>query len=257
MKLQKLVLPLTLAFAFATSGAPEAQATLTAEQIIEKHIAASGGREALSKLTTRRATGTVTLAQGGAEFGGPVEILNKAPNKIRVSAQIDLSAAGMADKLVIEQKFDGTSAVMNNSMQGATPITGNQLDNMKSAIFPSLFLDHKAHLTKVEVLPQESVDGKPRLVLQITPKAGSVAKLYLDPETFLVMRVKTTVNTPEMGDLEQIADSSDYRTVDGMKIPFLVVNWNAAQTIKITLSKVENNVPLDDALFAVKAPALR
>jgi outer membrane lipoprotein-sorting protein len=158
---------------------------------------------------------------------------------------------------VIEQKFDGTSGVMNNSMQGATPITGNQLENMKNAIFPTPLLDYKANATKVEVLPQESIDGKPRLVLQVTPKSGSVVKLYLDPETFLVARTKATVNSPEMGDMEQIADSSDYRTVDGLKIPFQLVNWNAAQSIKITLTKVENNVPLDDALFAAKAPAVR
>jgi hypothetical protein len=252
MKLQKLVLPVILAFALATGSTPQAQATLTAEQIIDKHIAASGGREALSKLTTRRATGTVTLSQGGAELGGPVEILNKAPNKVRVSLQIDLTSVGMADKMSIEQRFDGTTGVMNNSMQGATPITGNQLENMKNAIFPSPLLDYKTHTNKIEVLPQESIDGKPRLVLQITPKTGSVVKLYFDPETFLVVRTKATVNTPEMGDMENVADSSDYRTVDGIKIPFQLVNWNAAQSIKITLTKIENNVPLDDALFAVK-----
>ena len=195
MRLKNFVLPFTLALAMLSSGAPQAQA-LTAEQIIEKHVAASGGREALSKLTTRRATGTVTLSQSGIDLSGPVELLNKAPNKVKVSLTIDMTAMGMADKMVIEQKFDGTAGVVNISTQGAMPISGNQLDNMKNNVFPSPLLDYKANTSKIELLPQEPVEGKPRLVLLMTPKVGSPVRLYFDPETFLLARTKFTVNTP-------------------------------------------------------------
>ena len=122
-------------------------------------------------------------------------------------------------------------------------------------MFPSPLLDYKANTTKVEVLPNEPIEGKPRLVLLLTPKTGSAMRLYFDPETYMLVRTKATINSPEMGDMEQIGDVSDFRTVDGVKIPFQVVNWNAAQSIKITLTKVEHNVAMDDSLFAAKVPA--
>jgi len=40
--------------------------------------------------------------------------------------------------------------------------------------------------------------------------------------------------------------------VDGVKVPFKVVNANTLQTLTITFSKVENNVAVDDAMFVKK-----
>ncbi len=45
----------------ALMGVASGQA-LTADQIIETHLTALGGRAALSKVTSRRATGTVSVA---------------------------------------------------------------------------------------------------------------------------------------------------------------------------------------------------
>jgi hypothetical protein len=40
--------------------------------------------------------------------------------------------------------------------------------------------------------------------------------------------------------------------VDGVKVPFVVARSNPAQNTLIKVTKVEHNVPLDDALFRVK-----
>ena len=48
---------------------------MTADQIVEKHLTALGGREALSKITSRRATGTVSVATPAGPLGGPLEIV--------------------------------------------------------------------------------------------------------------------------------------------------------------------------------------
>ena len=54
-------LPLLLSLLMAPVLVTHA-ATQTADEVIEKHLAALGGREALGKLTSRKATGTMTVA---------------------------------------------------------------------------------------------------------------------------------------------------------------------------------------------------
>jgi outer membrane lipoprotein-sorting protein len=68
------------------------------------------------------------------------------------------------------------------------------------------------------------------------------------------MRMTSRVNSPEMGDLDQSSEVSDYRDVEGIKVPFQIVNANSVQTITIRLEKVAHNVPIDDAIFSAKPP---
>jgi outer membrane lipoprotein-sorting protein len=249
--MKKHLLPLLLAFLLTPVLVTRA-ATQTADEVIEKHLAAMGGREALGKLTSRKATGTMTVQTPNGPLSGPVELYSKAPNKSRLLVVLDLTAMGMNDKLTLDQKFDGTTAWSLNTLQGDRQITGNQLDNMKNGTFPNPFLNYKAAGTTVELLPNETLAGKSLIVLKITPKAGSVSKLFLDPDTYLAIRSSGIVNTPDTGDVEQISEVSDYRTVDGLKVPFKTVQTAGPQTVTIVLEKVEHNVTIDDAMFSVK-----
>lgn len=251
MNMGKVSLSVVLSLALVPTAAGLARVQ-TADEIVEKHLAALGGRQALAKLTSRRATGTVSISTPGGDLTGPIELSYKAPNKSRAYMQLDLSAVGVADKMTIEQKFDGTAGWMLNSMQGDTAITGNQLENMKNNSFPSSLLTYKESGIKVEVLPREQIAGKDVIVLTATPKTGSATKLYLDASTYLVVRSVAKLESPEMGTVEQTSDLSDYRTVDGVKMAFMIVNTNPVQTLTIKIDKVEHNVPLDDALFGGK-----
>lgn len=237
---------------FAAIGAAAPNAQASADEVVEKYLAALGGRDALSKITSQRATGTMTVAVPGGELSGPVELLSKAPNKMRMYLQLDLSPMGMNDKMTLEQKFDGTTGWMLDSMQGDRQITGNQLENMKNAFFPSPLLNYKANGAKLELAPSEAVNGKKAVVLLFTPVSGSPVRIYFDAETYLIMRTKTTVNTDDQGPVEQIRDPSDYRTVNGVKWPFQSINQNAVQTLTLKLEKMEMNVPIDDAVFRAK-----
>ena len=224
----------------------------TADAIVEKHLAASGGREALSKLTSRKSTGTITLSSQAGDLPGTIELSAKAPNKTRVSMTIDLSSVN-AGTMSMEQRFDGTTGYATNSMQGEQEISAKQLDNMRNAAFPTPLLGYKEHGAKLEQLPNEKLEGKDALVLVLTPAAGSPIRMFVDPETFLISRTVTTINSPQLGgDVQQTTDLSDYRTVDGVKVPFRIVTSNPAQRLSIAITKVEHNVPLDDALFVKK-----
>ena len=230
------------------ASAPGARAQ-TADEIIEKHLAAVGGRAALSKVTSQVASGTVAISAQGADFGGSIEISRKAPNKGRTFMKLDLSALG-GSEMIVDQRCDGKTAFASNSLQGDREITGSQLQNMLNASFPSPLLTYKDAGGKVELQGQDKAGGRAVFVLLFTPKAGPASKLFVDTETFLIARSVTTLDVPEAGGaIEQTSDLGDYRAIDGIKVPFSGRVSNPAQTVAITLSKVELNTPIDDAIF--------
>jgi outer membrane lipoprotein-sorting protein len=232
---------IVLAFAHVSSAQ-------TADEIIEKSIAAMGGRAAMEKLKTRFMSGTIAIGTPAGDIAGTVEMYTAAPNKQRMVLKADLSQFG-AGQLVVDQRFDGTTGYMMDSMQGNRDITGNQLDNMKAQTFPHTFLTYKAQGISVKLAPKEKVGDRDAFVLILEPAAGSPIKQYVDAESFLPTRAVISTDLPQVGKIEQTMDPSDFRTVDGTKIPFQLKISNAMQNISMTFTKIENNVPVDEKMF--------
>jgi hypothetical protein len=245
----KRVLAMAAAAGMVLALAPRALAQ-TADEIVEKHLAAMGGRAALSKLTSQVTSGTILVSAQGADIPGTIEISKKAPNLSRTLMKLDLSAFG-GSEMIVDQRCDGKAAFASNSMQGDREITGSQLQNMLNASFPSPLLAYKEAGAKVELQGQDKVDGRPVVVLLYAPKSGPASKLFLDAETYLVLRSATKLDVPEAGgEIEQITDVSDYRAIDGVKTAFAVKVTGPGQIVAITLAKVDFNVPIDDAVFS-------
>src|SRR5262247_4142249 len=93
---------LLAAFALISTAA----SAQTADDIIEKAVVASGGREALAKVTSRLTTGTMTVTTPGGDVKGTIAVLNQSPNKMNTVVTLDLSAVG-GGAMTIEQRFDG------------------------------------------------------------------------------------------------------------------------------------------------------
>src|SRR6267154_739013 len=70
------------------------------------------------------------------------EIVGQAPNKSRTLIKLDLSAFG-AGQMVFDQRFDGTSGYVLDSLQGNRDMTGDQLEAMRNSSFPSPYLNYK------------------------------------------------------------------------------------------------------------------
>jgi hypothetical protein len=223
-------------------------AAQTADDIIEKSIAAMGGRAAMEKIKTRSMTGSLTLGTPAGDIAGTIEIQNAVPNKTRTLIKADLSSLG-AGPLEVDQRFDGTNGYVLDSLQGDRPITGNQLDNMKNSGFPHPFLNFKTVGATVSLAGKEKAGDRDAYVLVIEPPTGSVVRQYIDAETYLPIMTRVKTNIPQVGDLEQTSHTSDYRAVDGVKVPFKVEVTSAVQSFTIVISKVEHNVPIDDKLF--------
>lgn len=230
------------------AGCAAAASAQTADEVVEKTLAALGGREALGKLTSRHVTGKVTVSTPGGDLPGTIEIFNQAPNKVRTLLNLDASSLG-GGTVMLDQRFDGTSGIAISSMQGNQEITGDQLANLKNAEFPTPLLHYKEHGTTVALAGKEKVGDHDAFVLALTPQAGPPSKVFVDAESYLPLRLVVTLNLPEVGRVEQTSDLSDYREIDGVKMPFSIHNSSAVQTVNVTIGSLEHNVKLDPAMF--------
>jgi zinc protease len=241
-------LRLVVALAIVSLAYPVA-AQQTASDVIEKSIAALGGREAHAKIKSRQATGTVAISTPVGEIAGTMELLNAAPNKARALIKADLTSLG-AGELIVDQRFDGSDGYVLDSLQGNRAITGGQLENMKNSSFPHPYLNYKELGTSVSLAGKESVAGRDALVVLFDPTTGSEIRNFIDAETMLPIKTVMKVEVPQLGqEVEQTTEFFDYKDVDGVKIPFRIRTSSSIQTITITFSKVEHNVKVDDALF--------
>lgn len=223
-------------------------AAQTADEIIEKSIAAMGGRAAMEKIKTRVATGTLSLGTPAGDVTGTVEMYAAVPNKQRTVIKVDLTQLG-AGLVSVDQRFDGATGYVLDSLQGNRDITGSQLDGMKNNGFPHTFLNYKAAGMGVKLGAKEQVANRDMYPLTFEPATGHPFKQYVDAETFLPTRGIIRLEVPQLGELEQWIDTSDYRDVDGVKIAFKLVLTNSAQTVSMTLTKMEHNVALDEKMF--------
>jgi hypothetical protein len=244
--------PLVLALLFLASARPGL--AQTADEVIEKTIAAVGGRAALGKLTSQSATGTITLSTPAGDISGSIEILNALPNKSRTLIKADLSALG-AGQLVMDQRFDGSTGYVLDSLQGNRDITGNQLDNMRNGSFPHPFLNYKKLGATAQLGPKEKVGDRDAYPLTLEFPSGSVVHHYIDAETYLTIRVVLKTDVPQLGrEIEQTNELLDYRQVGGVKVPFQIQSTSSVQNFSIVLANVEHNARVDDTLFRKPTP---
>lgn len=228
---------LTLAIAVAVSTL---QAAESAEQILDKYVNAIGGVEAHKRLKTRQVQATFTLAVIGAP--GKTTITSKAPNKNHV--RINIPNLGE----VIEA-YDGVVAWSSNPFLGVSEKTGSQLkDAQRQADFHQ-DVNIKSRYSKWTYAGKETVDGKPTHVLKGESKEGDLDTYYIDAESYLLIRAKITAAGPA-GPMTLTMHMSDYREVDGIKIPFsLKATEPAAAAYSMVIKEVKHGIEVDDTLF--------
>jgi zinc protease len=248
------VLLRSLVAASVLLGSGQAGWAQTAAEVLERSVTAMGGRAAFSNVKSRSTIGTITLSTPGGEVTGSVDVLNAVPNKSRSLIQIDLSSLG-AGQYVLDTRFDGTSGYVLDNLQGNRDMSGNQLDNMRNASFPHSFLNYKELGTTAQLGGREKVGEREAYLVVFEPTSGSVVRQYLDAETYLPVRTVVKVDVPQLGrEIEQTTDYSDYREVDGLKLPFRLAATSSVQSYTITVTKVEHNISVDEKLFAKPNP---
>jgi hypothetical protein len=92
-------------------------------------------------------------------------------------------------------------------------------------------------------------------VVQGTTAGGSIATLYFDPDTGLLVRMRRYAASP-VGRMPTQFDFSDYRDVAGVKMPFKwTMTWLDGRE-DVELDDVQPNVSIDAVKFAKPGPSV-
>lgn len=221
----------------------------TVDEIVAKYCEAQGGLEKLKALNSMRVTGSITIGPG---MEAPITMDRKRPAKRRM----EVSVQGMTGI----QAFDGEKAWSQMPFMGKKdPEAASEEDSKlekEDSDFDTPLVDWKAKGHTVELVGKESVEGAEAHKLKITKKSGTIEYYYLDAETYLL--VKQEGKTKRRGtEIEGEVTFSDYKDVDGYMLPFTIEQGikGAPQKQRMTFSKYELNVPLEDARFTMPAVA--
>jgi len=214
-----------------------AQSSSKVDDLIAKNLRAKGGLEKLRAVQTSKQISHMTV-QG---MDGTLTMYGRRPNLTRQ----EISVSGQ----VIINAFDGTTPWLINPLTGSSApiiISGPQADAIRDqSDFDGPLVDYRTKGYTIELVGLETMNGKKVQHLKLTGKNKPVQHCYLDNDTGLEAKI---VTESPAGQLEQ--ELSDYRDVDGLKVPFSIRTLsNGAVMGQITVDKVELNPTLDDSLF--------
>jgi Protein of unknown function (DUF620) len=235
----KGVLLLAACCAWALMQSAHAQGLPKGEEIVDKSLAATGGKEAYEKCKNRVAKGSMELAGLGVK--GNLTIYAAGPNKTYV--EVDLPGVGK-----IEEGCDGAVAWSNNPATGPRLKEGAEKTSaLRQADFDGE-VNWRKHYKKAECVGDADVEGKACYKLQMTTSDDQVKTHYYDKSSYLLLKATGTEMSPN-GNLTVENLLSDYKKVDGLLIPFKTRQKVLTQEIVITLDKVEHNVKLPENRF--------
>jgi hypothetical protein len=219
----------------------------SADQILDKYIQAIGGAQKVAALTSFTAKGTY----GGfdtAMMKVPVDIYAKAPSQHTMIVHMPEGDS--------TRTYDGQRAwfTLPGYPVPVLEFTGGDLNGARVDALLSFPARIKQDFTQWIVGFPVTINDVDTLVVQGRLAPGNFpVKLYFAPDTGLLVRSVRLVNSIVGLNPTQV-DYSDYREVNGVKVPFKsTVTWTDGRS-DIELSSVQPNVPVDAAKFGKPAP---
>ena len=213
----------------------------SADQILEKYVQAIGGQAACEKVTTRAMKGSVEMPDDNVT--GTAQLYAQAPDRYRLT--MDIPGYG-----VVETVLDGDHGWEKNPDSGVHAMSRTDLDTAKRDHHFYRETRLKELYPKLGAVTPAKVNERSAYVMEAAPATGSAEKLYFDAETGLLIKRDFERITLEDGIVQYEVLYSDYRDVDGLKLPATIEQKSPDYTMILKFAEIRNNVPLEDAVFA-------
>jgi hypothetical protein len=217
------------------------------DEVFDKYLAAVGGAQRAAALTSFTATGAnMGYGPEGAQDKRPLEIYAK-PNQ----------------RTVVIKTTNGTSTSVYDGATGwvAAPLrpvnllqlVGQEAEGLKlevALMFPSQV---KQLAGRWRVGNATTIDDRDQWMVQGNTMGGVILSLYFDQETGLLTRSVRYTESP-VGRIPTQIDYSDYRDVNGVKLPHKMLLWWVDGRDSFELTKITPNVNIEAARFSKPAP---
>ena len=211
----------------------------TADEIIAKNTAAMGGEAKLKDLKTQ-------YVEGSMEVQGQSVPIKKWVRQ-NEAMRLEFNVMGSNNIQVVTRSVGWSlmPVMMQTApqdMDSATlKIMQTQLD-LRGELY-----DYKNKGKKIELSGKEDVNGTPAYKLKVTGDGGATGDVYIDANTFLIVKTVNNINIKGQS-LELVLQMSDYRkTPEGYA--YAATTTQTPGDVKINVSKVDVNTPVADTLF--------
>lgn len=216
---------------------------LAGEDVLDRYVEVTGGKEAYEKFHNRVSRGTMELPALGLK--GKATLYQAAPGKMYMDA--DLPGIGK-----IEEGTDGHTVWEKSTAGGARVKKGEEGANaLRAAAFNSDVNWRKVY-AKAETLGLATADGKACYKVKLTTPEGQVRTNYYDHKTGLLVKAESREKT-QAGELPTEALVDDYKKVDGILMPHRLREKVLTQEFVLTFEKIEHNVELPADRFDLPA----
>lgn len=229
------------ALAFGCAAVPAA--AQDAQSLLAKNLEARGGALALAGIKN------VTF-EGRTIYPGDFELQYRETRQRLpggAADRVDLSLQG----LDIVQAYDGHAGWKINPLQGrkdAEKISADEVRALQdNALIEGPLLASRSDGSKVAYLGREDFDGTLAYKLKVTQKDGDEFVYWLDPDTFLEIKID---ETRKIRGAEQTTESElgDYEKVAGVYFPMSIETWpqgedNARSRTLIATGAANRDVP--------------
>jgi hypothetical protein len=219
-----------------------------AQSLIAKNLEARGGAAALAAIKN-------VSFNGRTIFPGDFEVTYKE-TKARLGGadgdRVDYGVQG----LDITQAYDGHGGWRINPLQGRKDAENMSADEARAladaALVDGPLLASRTDGSKVQYLGREDFDGTLAYKLKVTQKDGDEFTYWLDPDTYLEIKVE---ETRKIRGAEQTSDTElgDYEKIAGVYFPMSVESWAQGQPNqrqRTIIASGTANGPVTAELFA-------
>ena len=275
---------LCLSAALWAADAKSAPAGLSAEEIVQKNVAARGGVAAWHALQSMTWQGKMDAGYGdsaarsaayaagasgqkgssarAARLAAPQgNAKQEAAKQVQLPFVLDMKRPGksrveleFAGKTSI-QVYDGKEGWMKRPYLNRDDWEPFSAEQAKASAgqwdLDGPLMDYAARGTTVALAGVEKVDGTDAYKLKLTRRDGTVQHVWIDRKSFLDVKVEGTPRRMD-GKLHAVSITQrDFRSVQGVRLPFLLETAvdGFRDTHQMVLEKVTLNPKLDDTLF--------
>jgi hypothetical protein len=214
--------------------------SLTVDQILDREIRASGGKDAWMHVTSMHMKGTLEIS--GNAVTAIFESYEIAPNK-------SLQTIMVGQSIAMRHGFDGVNGWKYDPGRGAEDLVGAELEDARiDADFYEL-IQLKELFPRMVLQGEASVDGRNVYAIIGTPARGTPRTLYFDKTSGLLIGVSQTIAS---GGKTSQADSffDDFRMVNGIQVPYTIRIKADGVSLVIHLQSVQTNLIILNSGFS-------